>query len=91
MSTTKNGVTSRLTRSKEEDVANGEISKTPLSNWDKRLEILDNRHNVITKVWSRDGKGEGNTKQKHNKRMGLETRKRRGRGYDQEKIGKIQL
>jgi hypothetical protein len=31
------------------------------------LEILDNRHNVITKVWSRDGKGKGNTKQKHNK------------------------
>jgi hypothetical protein len=38
-----------------------------LSNWDRRLEILDNRYNVITKVWSRDEKGKGNTKQKHNK------------------------
>jgi hypothetical protein len=31
------------------------------------LEILDNRNNVITKVWSRDGKGQGNAKQRHNK------------------------
>jgi hypothetical protein len=31
MSTSKNGVTSRLTRGKEENVAKGEISKTPLS------------------------------------------------------------
>ena len=31
------------------------------------MEILDNRHNVITKVWSRGGKGKGNSKQKHNK------------------------
>ena len=38
---------SRLTRGKEEDVAKDKISKTPLSNWDRRLEILDNRHNVI--------------------------------------------
>jgi hypothetical protein len=67
MSTTKDGVASRLTRGKEEDVAKGEISKAPLPNWDRRLEIIDNRHNVITKVWSRDGKGKGNTKQKHNK------------------------
>ena len=66
MSTTKNGVTPRLTRGKEEDIAKGEVSKTPLSNWDRRLEILDNRHNVITKVWSRDGKGQGNAKQRHN-------------------------
>jgi hypothetical protein len=58
---------SRLTRGEEEDIAKGEISKIPLSNWDKRLEILDNIHNVITKVWSRDGKGKCNTKQKHNK------------------------
>ena len=58
---------SRLTRGEEEDIAKGEISKTPLSNWDRRLEILDNRNNVITKVWPRDGKGKGNTKQKHNK------------------------
>jgi hypothetical protein len=49
MSTTKNGVTSKLTRGKEEDIAKGEVSKTPLSNWDWRLEILDNRHNVITR------------------------------------------
>jgi hypothetical protein len=55
MSTTKNGV------------AKCKISKTSLSNWDRRLEILDNSHNIITKVWSRDGKGKGNTKQKHNK------------------------
>jgi hypothetical protein len=37
-------------------MAKGEISKTPLSNWDKRMEILDNKHNVITKVKSRDEK-----------------------------------
>jgi hypothetical protein len=49
MSTTKNGVTPKLTRGKEEDIAKGEISKTPLSNWGRRLEILDNRHNIITK------------------------------------------
>jgi hypothetical protein len=48
MSTTKNGVTSKLTRDKEEDIAKGEVSKTPLSNWDRRLEILENRHSVIT-------------------------------------------
>jgi hypothetical protein len=41
---------SRLARGKEEDVVKGEISKTPLSNWDKRLDILDSRHSVITKV-----------------------------------------
>ena len=64
MSTTKNGVAPKLTRGKEEDIAKGEVNKTPLSNWDRRLEILDNRHNVITKVWSRDGKGKGNNKQK---------------------------
>ena len=29
-----------------------------------KLEILDNRHNVITKVRSRDEKGKGNSKQK---------------------------
>jgi hypothetical protein len=49
MSTTKNGVTSRLSRDKEENIAKGKISKTLLSNWDRRLEILDNRHNVITR------------------------------------------
>jgi hypothetical protein len=32
MSTTKDGVTSRLTRGEEEDIAKGEVSKTPLSN-----------------------------------------------------------
>jgi hypothetical protein len=53
---------SRLTRDKEEDVAKDKISKTSFSNWDRRLEILDNRNNVITKVWSRDGKGQGNAK-----------------------------
>jgi hypothetical protein len=48
--TTKNGVMSRLTRGKEEDIAKGKISTTLLSNWDRRLEILDNIHNIITKV-----------------------------------------
>jgi hypothetical protein len=64
MITTKNGVISRLTCGKEEDIAKGKIRKTPLSIWDRTLEILDNRHNIITKVWSRDGKGKGNNKQK---------------------------
>jgi hypothetical protein len=64
MSTTKNGVTPKLTRDKEEDIANGGVSKTPLSNWNMKLEILDNRHNVITKVRSRDEKGKCNSKQK---------------------------
>jgi hypothetical protein len=67
MSTTKNGVTSKLTRDKEEDIAKGEVSKTPLSNWDRRLEILENRHSVITEVRFRDEKDKGNNKQKHNK------------------------
>jgi hypothetical protein len=49
MSTTKNGVTSRLAHGQEEDIAKGEISKVPLTNWDRRLEILDNRHNIITR------------------------------------------
>jgi hypothetical protein len=60
----KNGVTSRLTCDREEDIANSKISKTPPSNWNMKLEILDNRHNVITKVRSRDEKGKGNSKQK---------------------------
>jgi hypothetical protein len=55
---------SRLTHGKEENVAKGEISKTLLSNWDMRLEILNNRHNIITKVRSRDEKGKDNNKQK---------------------------
>jgi hypothetical protein len=58
---------SRLTHSKEEDVAKNKISKTPFSNWDRRLDILENGHSVITKVRSRDEKGKGNNKQKHNK------------------------
>jgi hypothetical protein len=40
---------SRLTHGKEEDIARGKISETPLSDWDRKLEILDNRHNVITR------------------------------------------
>jgi hypothetical protein len=40
MSTTNNGVTSKLTLGKEEDIAKGEVSKTLLSNWDRRLEIF---------------------------------------------------
>ena len=63
MSTTKDGVKIRLTPSKDEVPTKGGISKTPLSNWDRRLEILDNRHNVITKVGSRDEKGKDNNKQ----------------------------
>jgi hypothetical protein len=47
---------SRLTRGKEEDVAKDKISKTPLSNWDRRLEILDNRNNVITRYGRDMGK-----------------------------------
>jgi hypothetical protein len=58
---------SSLTHSKEEDIAKDKISKTPFSIWDRRLEILDNKNNVITKVWSRDGKCQGNAKQRHNK------------------------
>jgi hypothetical protein len=64
MSTTKNGVAPKLTLGKEEDITKGEVSKKSLSNWNMKLEILDNRHNVITKVRSRDEKGKGNSKQK---------------------------
>jgi hypothetical protein len=67
MSTTKNGVAPKLTRGKEEDIAKGEVSKTSLSQWDRRLEILDNMHNIITEVRSRDEKGKGNNNQKHHK------------------------
>ena len=70
MSTTKNGVMSRLTHGEEEDVAKGEISKTPLSNWYKRLGILDSRHSVITRVRSRDEEGKGNNKRKHKEGWG---------------------
>jgi hypothetical protein len=84
MSTAKNGVMSRLTRGKEEDIAKGEISKTPLSNWDRRLGIIDNRHRVITKVRSRDGIGGGNNKQKHNKGQSYKLASQRRR-YDQGK------
>ena len=67
MSTTKNGVAPKLTRGKEEDIAKGEVSKTPLSNWDRILEILENGCSIITKVRSRDKKGKGNTQLEHNK------------------------
>jgi hypothetical protein len=40
ISTLKNGVTSRLTHGEEVDIAKGELSKTPLSDWDRRLEIF---------------------------------------------------
>jgi hypothetical protein len=56
---------SRLTRGKEGDIAKGKISKTPLSNWDSRLKILENGHSVITKVRLRDEKGKGNTQLEH--------------------------
>jgi hypothetical protein len=67
MSTTKNGVMSRLSRDKGEDIAKGRISKTPLSNWDRILGILENGQSVITKVRSRDENGKGNTQPEHNK------------------------
>jgi hypothetical protein len=67
MSTTKNGVAPKLTRGKEEDIAKSEVSKTSLSNWDRILEILENKHSVITKVRSRDEKGKGHTQPEHNK------------------------
>jgi hypothetical protein len=49
MSATENGVVSKITRGKKKDIAKGEVSKTPLSDGDRRLEILDNIHNVITR------------------------------------------
>jgi hypothetical protein len=67
MSTTNNRVASELIRGKEEDIAKGEVRKVPLSNWDRRLEILENEQSVITKVRSRDEKGKDNTQPKHNK------------------------
>ena len=74
MSTTKNGVAPKLTRGKEEDIAKGEVSKTPLSNWNMKLEILDNRHNIITKVRSRMRKVKV-IANKSGQRMELRTRK----------------
>jgi hypothetical protein len=65
MSTIKNRAKTRLARGKDEVTTKGENSKTPLSTRDERLEILDNKHNVITKVKSRDEIGKGNNKQKH--------------------------
>jgi hypothetical protein len=67
MSTMKNGVMSRLICGKEEDITKGKVSKTPLSNWDRILEILENGHSVITKARSRNEKGKGNTHPEHNK------------------------
>jgi hypothetical protein len=67
MSITKNRVTSRLSCGKEENIAKGKIGKTPLSNWNRRLEVLENGKSVITKVRSRDEKGKGNTQPEHNK------------------------
>jgi hypothetical protein len=67
MSTTKNRVKIRLTPSKDEVPTKGGIRKTPLSKWDRRLEILENRHSVITKVRSRDEKGKGSTQPEPNK------------------------
>jgi hypothetical protein len=71
MSTIKNGAKARLARGKDEVTTKGGRSKTPLSNWDERLEILDNKHNVITKVKLRDEKSKGDSKQKHNKDWSL--------------------
>jgi hypothetical protein len=92
MSTTKNGVRSRLSLGKEEDIAKGKISKTSLSNWDRRLEILENEHSVITKVRSRDEKGKGNTQLEHNKgKDGVKNSQATMKRIRPREIGKIQL
>jgi hypothetical protein len=65
--TTKNRVKISLASGKEYDITTGEISKAPLLNWDRRLEILDNGHRVITNVRSIVEKGKGNTQPEHNK------------------------
>jgi hypothetical protein len=75
---------SRLTHGKEENIIKDKISKTPFPNWDRRLEISDNGHRVITKVRSRDGIGGGNNKQKYNKGRSYKLVCQR-RGYDQGK------
>jgi hypothetical protein len=74
----------RLTCGIEENIVKDKISKTPFSNWDRRLEILDNGHRVITKVRLRDVIGGGNNKQKHNKERCYKLVSQR-RGYDQGK------
>jgi hypothetical protein len=76
---------SRLTRGKEENIVKDKISKTTFSNWDRRLEISDNGHRVITKVRSRDGISGSNNKQKHNKGQSYKLTSQR-RGYDQGKV-----
>jgi hypothetical protein len=81
---------SRLARDKEEDIAKDKISKTPFSIWDRRLEILDNRNNVITKVWSRDGKGQGNAKQRHNKGWSWRFTSNEAEDTTKERVGKVQ-
>jgi hypothetical protein len=67
MSTIKNAAKVMLARGKYKVATKGGISKTPLPKWDGRLEILDNRHNVITQAKSRNERGKGNEEQKHNK------------------------
>jgi hypothetical protein len=90
MSTTKNEVKTRLAHGKDEVTTKGGISKMPLPEWDRRLEILDNRHNVITKVRSRDGKGKGNNKQKHNKGWSKKLASDKEEDTTKGKVGKIQ-
>jgi hypothetical protein len=68
MSSTKNGVKTRLARRKEEDIDKGGIRKTQLLNLDGREEILNNMHKIGIKVRSRVDKGKGDNKQKHIKR-----------------------
>jgi hypothetical protein len=56
------------------------------------LEVLYNRHSVITKVRSRDEKGKDHSKQKHNQGWSLEKKLTSGKEEDtKEKIGKVQL
>jgi hypothetical protein len=55
------------------------------------LEIFDNKHNVITKVWSRAGKGKGNNKQKHDKEWSWKLASDKEENMTKGKIGKVQL
>jgi hypothetical protein len=62
----KNGIKSRPTCGKEEDIAKGEISKTQLSNWDRKEGISTSRPKISIKARSTDYKGKDDIKQKLN-------------------------
>jgi hypothetical protein len=61
---TKDGAKSRLTRGKEEDIAKGEISKTPLLNWDRKEEISKSRSKVGIKARFTDYQGKADNRPK---------------------------